>query len=273
MQAMEAGQAPGEEESLGILRKNLEHLEARITAACGRSSRPRDSVALLPVVKYVGPGTLRLLHRVGVRDAGEGTVQGALEKAGALTDLRDLRMHLVGHLQRNKTKKAMRLFTSIHSLDSLRLAGKMEEELRLLEADEEGVRCVLLPGLPRLYIEVNIAGEASKGGVPPTEAPAFLDALRALPRVTARIAGLMAMAPESDDPEGARAHFRALRELRDRLCDGGRLPPGAGLSMGMSSDFPVAVEEGATVVRVGSRIFQDLPGFEGPPGPGAPPCR
>ena len=251
------------------LATNLAAVKAAMAAACGRSGRPPSAATLLPVVKYVGADMVRLLHGLGERDFAENTVQGWEAKREVLPDL-DARWHMIGHLQRNKARKAVAAFESIHSLDSDRLAARIEEEIAARDA---GTLTCQAPGAlhsqenPRLYVEVNIAGEATKGGIAPEEAPAFLERLRAFPRVAARLAGLMGMAPEADDPEAARPHFRRLRELRDRLAGAGLLPPDAGLSMGMSADFIVAVEEGATVVRVGTRLFE---GVETPGGLG---CR
>src|SRR5262249_53160098 len=183
-----------------------------------------------------------------------------VEKREALPDREDLRWHLVGHLQRNKARRGLESCRSIHSLDSERLARKLEEEL--MRVDPSGAP----PERLSLYVEVNISGEASKAGLRPEEAPAFLEMLRQFPGVSGRVIGLMTIAPESPDPEAARPPFRRLRERRDALVAQGLLPPpegtrpgGAGLSMGMSGDFEVAVEEGATVVRVGTRLFQGLP--------------
>jgi len=240
--------------SLRVLEGNLEEVRGRILASCERAGRPPGSVSLLPVVKSVGPEVVGLLHRLGIRDVAEGTVQGALEKAERLSGLEGLRWHLVGHLQRNKARKAVRLFASIHSLDSPRLARRLEEEIGGAgEGPPAG------PPVPLLYIEVHNGVDATKAGVPSGEIEAFLAEVRDCPRVAARIAGLMILAPYSEDPEAARPHFRRLREMRDHLVSGGLLAAGAGLSMGMSGDFPVAVEEGATVVRVGTRLFEGLP--------------
>ncbi len=256
-------------ETLDRLKENLDQVEAQIQASCNRSGRNRSSVSLLPVVKYVGAEMVRLLYEAGIRDVAEGTVQGAVQKSALLDGLKDLRWHLVGHLQRNKAKKAIRMFRSIHSLDSGRLARKLEEELFLLGAEpvervaENPQTAASTPedfpvAFPVFYLEVNVSGESTKWGIPPEEAESFLEEMRECPRVACRIAGLMTMAPEDPDLQAARPHFQRLRELRDRLIRSGLLPPGAGLSMGMSGDFPVAVEEGATVVRVGTRIFQGL---------------
>ena len=268
--------------ALAALEKDLTEVRRLIAEACSRSGRPQGSVALLPVVKYMEPEAVRLLHALGVRDAAENTLQGYTAKAEALADLPGIRWHMIGHLQRNKARKAVESFETIHALDSDRLASRLDEEIaRRDESAPGGAR----PG-PSLYIEVNVAGESTKGGLPPGEAEPFLRRLQGLPRIASRVIGLMGMAPDPacslkrappgarpPGAEEARPHFRRLRELRDRLVSAGLLPAGAGLSMGMSGDFPIAVEEGATVVRVGSRLFQGLEASHPAPSPGGPPCR
>lgn len=278
---MEAVPTPLRSRVLERLKENLAAVEARVAEACARSGRAPGAASLLAVVKYVSAEMVALLAEAGVRDVGESTVQGALTKreallgAGAppvpppagdrlpgLSAHPGLRWHLIGHLQRNKARKAVRLFTSIHSLDSVRLAAKLEEELAARE--EEGGADDPDALLERLYLEINIAHQPTKSGIPPEGAAALLEEIRSLPRVFAKIDGLMGMPPHSEDAEAARTHFRRLRELRDRLSGSGLLRPGAGLSMGMSGDYPDAVEEGSTVVRVGSRLFEgiDEPGRE-----------
>ncbi len=155
-----------------------------------------------------------------------------------------MRWHFIGHLQKNKVRRALPLFEAFHSVDSFELAEVMDRI-----ASEDG-------HFPRALLEVNVAGEASKFGFQPEALEREIDALLALPRL--QIEGLMTIAPYDDDPESSRPHFRALRELRDRLSGRTGLPFGT-LSMGMSGDFEVAVEEGATLVRVGSSIFGSRP--------------
>ncbi len=251
---MEDGTALLTKEAFRRLSVNLSEVNAGIAAACARAGRPPGSAALLPVVKSVGPEVVKCLHDGGIRDVAEGTVQGALEKRESLAGLPDLRWHLVGHLQRNKARRAVGIFRSLHSLDSLRLALRLEEEIGRREDEGPGER-----PLAAIYLEVNVSGEAAKGGVAAAGARALLTEIRRAPRVASRIAGLMTMAPEAPDPEEARPTFRELRRLRDVLVEEGLLPPSAGLSMGMSGDYLVAVEEGATVVRVGTRLFAGVP--------------
>jgi len=232
------------------LRGNLDAVRAEIEAACRRAGRSPEDVRLLVVLKSVGAETARLLEPLGIADVGEGTVQGAAAKQEAFGGRGGYRWHLVGHLQSNKARRAVKLFDGLHSLDSLSLAQKIDGELERLKDPPEALR--------EIYLEVNIARQATKAGVDPDEAERLLCEIRGLPRVARRLVGLMAMAPPVADPAQARPAFRALRALRDRLTAVGRLPEGAGLSMGMSSDFPVAIEEGATVIRVGTRLFEAL---------------
>jgi pyridoxal phosphate enzyme (YggS family) len=155
-----------------------------------------------------------------------------------------LRWHFIGHLQKNKMRRALPLFELFHGIDSADTAQAMDRI-----AAEEGT-------FPRVLLEVNVAGEATKFGFRPEALESELDALLALPRL--QIEGLMTIAPYDDEPEAARPYFRALRELRDRIATRTGLPFGT-LSMGMSGDFEIAIEEGATIVRVGSAIFGSRP--------------
>ncbi len=233
-----------------IVRENLSHVRDEIHRACERCGRRDGDVMLLPVTKYVDTDAVRHLYRAGIRDVGESTLQEARRKLQALEDLADLRWHFVGHLQRNKVNRALDCFASIHSLDSTRLAEAIDRRLDSSEAP---------PVRPRLFVEVNIGGEASKGGIRAAELLAVLAELREKTSLRDDLAGLMAVVPLAGSPEDARPHFRRLRQLRDEAIEAGLLAHDAGLSMGMSGDFLVAVEEGATVVRVGSRLFEGIP--------------
>lgn len=230
------------------VRQNLHAVLAEITAACQRAGRQPSEVMLLPVTKYAEVDYVRYLHSAGARDFGESTIQEATRKREALGDLTDLRWHLVGHLQRNKVGRALTLFETLHSLDSFRLAEAL---------DRRGAGGERLP--LELFVEVNIAGEGTKMGIPPGEVLPFLGRLHSGTSLAPALAGLMTLAPRAENREDIRPFFRELRELRDRAVDAGLLPASAGLSMGMSGDFPVAIEEGATIVRVGSRLFDGLP--------------
>jgi PLP dependent protein len=223
------------------LAENLARIRAGIAAACGRAGRDPAAVTILPATKYADIPTLEALVRLGFRTFGENHVQEAEEKARAIGDR--AAFYLIGHLQRNKVKRALLLFRAIHSVDSVRLADEISRRLE--------------PGrtLP-LLIEVNVAGEEQKHGFPLAEALPALAAISAMPNL--RVEGFMTVPPFAADPDAVRPHFRRLRELRDearrRGLGDGTLDT---LSMGMSNDFPVAVEEGATVVRIGSALFAE----------------
>jgi len=238
------------------IRENLERLAKLMAEAAARGGRDRDAVRLLAVTKYAEPKWVRALHRAGVRDFAENTVQRGVAARESYSDLAGARWHLIGHLQTNKVARALSTFESMHSLDSIRLAREISAQARRRS----------LP-VPDLYVEVNVAADPRKTGLPADGVAGLLETARAedlFPDATTRggIAGLMAMAPApapGEPPgaaESARPHFRRLRELRDQLVRSGLLPEGAGLSMGMSSDLLVAIEEGATVVRIGSALFE-----------------
>ncbi len=222
------------------LSANLGEVRARIERACARAGRSPSEVVLLPVTKTVGPEAIRALHALGVLDVGENRVLDAVEKAA--TCPKGFSWHMIGHLQTNKARKAVGLFRTFHSVDSARLAELLEAEAARIDASLD------------IYLEVNVSGEASKQGLRPEEVLPLARQVASLPRLTLR--GLMTMAPIANDAQHARPVFRALREVRDRLAAEGI---GArGLSMGMSQDYPVAIEEGATVVRVGTALFRGV---------------
>ena len=228
-------------ESMSAIADDVAEVRRRIAAAAQRAGRSAGDVMLLPVTKTVGVEQIRALYDLGVRAIGENRVAGALEKADALA-LPDLAYHMIGHLQRNKVKKALSVFSFIHSVDSLRLARVIAAEL-----DRQGRT------LPCLA-EVNTSGESQKHGMSPGDVMGFLDEVSSLPGV--RIEGLMTMAMLTRDPEETRPCFARLRDLADEARQ--RDLPNvcmSHLSMGMTQDYEVAVEEGATIVRVGSAIF------------------
>jgi pyridoxal phosphate enzyme (YggS family) len=223
------------------LEANLAAVRRRLGEACARVGRNPAEVTLVAVSKSIPPGLVAVLASAGQIDFGENRVQEAIAKIPACPA--GLRWHLIGHLQKNKAGKAAGCFERMHSLDGYELAEVLE---RALAKTGKPLPCLL---------EVNVSGEESKHGVSPAEAPALVSTLRALHGV--RLDGLMTLAPLDPDPERARPWFRALRELRDRINDAA--PPErrlVHLSMGMSQDFEVAVEEGATFVRVGSALFR-----------------
>jgi len=241
------------------LSTNLMQVRERIAAACRRADRAPEDVRLVAVTKYVTPEVIRALFALGVSDMGESRVQQLVERATAIDSVPEAslddaarvtggaapRWHMVGHLQRNKARLLLPHCRILHSLDSPRLA----EELQQRTAPGKTID---------VLIEVNVAGEASKNGVPPMEIGALADALSGLDRV--RLRGLMTMAPLHPDPEAARPHFARLRGLLEKLRERhGVGPQCRHLSMGMTQDFGVAVEEGATLVRVGSALFAGLP--------------
>ena len=220
------------------LAENLEKIQQRIHAAGERAGRDPSSVQLLAVTKSHPPETVAAAAQLGLNLFGENKVQEAKAKIPLCPGR--LRWHFIGHLQSNKCRDAVELFEMIQGVDSLPLA---QEIARRAESAAKTMPVLL---------EVNVAGEASKFGYAPVKLLAELKAINALPRI--EIHGLMAVPPWSDDPEKSRPHFRQLRELKAQ-CEqilGAPLPH---LSMGMSDDFEVAVEEGATLVRIGTALF------------------
>lgn len=220
---------------------NLASIRARIEAAARAAGRDPVSVRLLAVSKTFGADHVRAAFAAGQRDFGENKVQEALQKIEATTDL-SIRWHLIGHLQSNKAKRAAGAFAAVHSVDSIDLVRRLDAA-----AVEGGAR-------PDLYIQVDLAGETTKFGAP--EAHVADIARAAVECRGAVLRGLMLLPPWFDEPEQARSYFRRLRVLRDRLIEDGIDPSHLGeLSMGMSHDFEVAIQEGATLVRVGTAIF------------------
>lgn len=224
--------------------ENIARARERIAAAAGRVQRPPEDIALMAVSKTFPPESIRQAYEAGIRNFGENRVQEFATKAQTLTSLPDADWHLIGHLQSNKAGKAIELFSAIDSVDSLRLAEKLNAASEKLDKK-----------LPVL-IEINIGGETVKTGIAP-ESPELGSLLAAAPRLShLEFQGLMTIPPFTDDPEGARPYFRRLRSLRDHLAR--RKLPAVSLdvlSMGMSHDFEVAIEEGSTCVRVGTAIF------------------
>jgi hypothetical protein len=220
------------------LAANLETIRQRIRAACERAGRNPDSVTLLAVSKTHPPETIKAAADCGQIFFGENKVQEARAKIPLCPG--KLRWHFIGHLQSNKCRDAVELFEMIQSVDSLTLAQEINKR-----AEQAAKRMPVL-------MEVNVAGEASKFGYQPERLLAELKEINALPRV--EIHGLMTVPPWSPEAEESRPHFRRLRELKQRAEQvlGAPLPH---LSMGMSGDFEIAIEEGATMVRVGTALF------------------
>jgi PLP dependent protein len=218
--------------------KNLTEVNDRIASAALRAGRIPASVRLVAVSKTVDLDRIRAAIAAGQRLFGENYLQEAREKIDALGHA--VSWHLVGHLQSNKAKSAVELFDLIHGVDSLKLAQTLEKAAAARGRFQE------------ILLQVNLAGEASKAGAAPENVALLLEEVQRLPHL--QVEGLMTMPPYFSDPEEARPFFRVLRELAERLRDTSGLPLRE-LSMGMSGDFEVAVEEGATLVRVGTAIF------------------
>jgi len=219
--------------------ERLDRIRERIERAEARSGRKPGAVRLLAVTKGFPASVVRDAVALGLAEFGESRVQEADAKIPEVGP--GPRWHLVGHLQRNKAKRAVSLFHEIHSLDGDDLVGEVARR-----ASTEGK---IIAG----YVEVNTSGDPGKHGVAPDRALGLLERARGTPGIA--LAGLMTIGPLLGGPEGARASFRALAKLRNEAVAAGLLDAGAGLSMGMSDDFEIAIEEGATIVRVGSALF------------------
>lgn len=223
-----------------MVRENLEAVQGIMRDACERAGRPGDSVALIAVSKTKPLELVQEAYEAGARDFGENKVQDLLDRIEALPS--DIRWHMIGHLQRNKVKYIVGKVAMIHSVDSLRLAEEISRESlkRQVETD--------------ILIEVNVAGEESKFGVCLSETVSLVEEIAKLPAV--HIRGLMTIAPFVEDAEENRQIFRNLKQLsvdiERKNIDNVNM---SALSMGMTGDYPVAIEEGATYVRVGTGIF------------------
>lgn len=220
--------------------ENLERVEEQINTACRSAGRTRDEVRLMAVSKLHPSGAVREAAAAGVRLFGENRVQEWAGKAEALLDL-NIEVHLIGHLQSNKAAKAAESFTGVDTVDSVRLAEKLHEAAVKMERP-----------LP-ILMEVKLSPEDSKTGLAPDRAGELLDRLSDLPNL--KLCGLMTVPPWSKNAETARPYFAQLRRLRDRLA--GEYPrfDFSQLSMGMSGDFAVAIEEGSTCIRIGTALF------------------
>ena len=211
------------------LKDRLAAVEERIAAAAARAHRSPADIRLIAVTKVFPATAIRDAYELGVRDFGENYVQEFEGKAPQLADLPDARFHLIGHLQSNKSRRAVELFQVIQTVDSAKLAGRLSEAGKL-----------------DVMIEVKLSDEPSKWGAAPDELPAIVDACRAAAGL--RLLGLMTVPPWSADAEQSRPYFARLRELAAKHAL-------SGLSMGMSHDMEVAIKEGATCVRVGTALF------------------
>jgi PLP dependent protein len=227
------------------LRARLEAINRRIEAACGRAGRPVSEVTLVAVSKTVPAERIREAIEAGVRMLGENRIQeaaGKIPELGAISAEFKVEWHLIGHLQSNKARRAVELFDAIHSVESFKLAERLDNI-----AGDVGKK------IP-VFIEVNLGGEESKAGVPPDEILPLAEQISKLSNLELR--GLMAVPPFFEDPENARPFFQQLRRIRDEARQtgavGGRFED---LSMGMSNDFEIAIEEGATFIRIGTALF------------------
>jgi pyridoxal phosphate enzyme (YggS family) len=212
------------------VRERLSDVRERIGLACVRSRRESSTITLVAVTKVFPAAAIREAYEAGLREFGENYVQEFESKAPDVADLSGARFHLIGHLQSNKAKKAADLFQVVQTLDSVKLARRLDELGRPLE----------------VMIEVKLSEEDAKSGVDPGELPGLIDGVRACKNL--RLTGLMTMPPWSDEAEPSRPYFRRMRELGAQFA----LPH---LSMGMSHDFEVAIEEGATHIRIGTALF------------------
>jgi len=212
------------------LAENLTKVEERIVRACGQAGRTRGEITLVAVTKVFPVDRLLAAYQAGCRDFGENYVQEFERKWPDCQHLTDARFHLIGHLQSNKSRKAAEIFHAIQTVDSAKLARRLNEANRPLD----------------VFVEVKLSSEDAKAGADPAEVPEILDAVRACGNL--RLRGLMTMPPWSEDAEASRPYFRRLRELA-------RLHGLHELSMGMSHDFEVAIQEGSTMIRVGTALF------------------
>ena len=222
------------------LADNLEYVRGAIAQAAERASRDAQDVTLIAVSKTVSLDLVRIAYNLGVTDFGENRVQDALPKIAEFHPP-ELHWHMIGHVQSNKASKVVGAFASVQSVDNLHLAQALERH-----ADSQGM------ALPVL-LQVNISGEASKEGMSAVEAPELARQIVALPHL--RVEGLMTIAPLLQNPEETRPVFRQLRLLRDHLRNEIPQSDWQHLSMGMTDDYRVAIEEGATIVRIGRAIF------------------
>lgn len=252
-----------------MIQANVEQVRARIAAAARVAGRGASSVRLIGITKGVSPPRIQEAIACGITEIGENRVQEVQEKRQALVPGTKLTWHMVGHLQRNKVKPAVELFDCVHSVDSRQLIQALDRAVALRQAQRErgiSVHPELLskderPARLEVLIQVNVSGEATKQGCRPNEVERLTQELAQSKHL--RFIGLMTMAPYRQNPEDSRPIFRQLRQLRDRLQ--GQLSQseirnsqfGLHLSMGMSQDFEVAIQEGATMVRIGSAIFKE----------------
>ncbi|MEE9487515.1 MAG: YggS family pyridoxal phosphate-dependent enzyme [Candidatus Brocadiales bacterium] len=237
-----------EEQARETLRRNLDEINSRIEATCARSARESGDISLVLSTKYVDASVIRLLYGLGVTDIGENRIQDTQQKRELLSDL-PIRWHMFGHLQRNKVKKALKFFELIHSVENLALAEEIDRVSRGV-----GKRTKLL-------VEVNVSGEPQKYGLAPGDTIPFLEKIGRMRGL--EVMGLMTMTPLMDidnvDTELCRGVYRGLRQLSEDIEKRGiediRMRH---LSMGMTQDFEIAVEEGSNLLRIGSAVFRGI---------------
>jgi hypothetical protein len=222
-----------------VIGSNLAEIRDRIARSAARAGRAAEDITLVAVSKTFPPEAIRAAYELGLRHFGENRVQEWESKRPSLSDL-DARWHLIGHLQSNKARRAANLFNRVDSVDSIALAQKLDAA-----AVSEGKQLQVL-------IEVHQGGEETKSGVPEADVPALAQSIAQLQNL--ELLGLMAIPPYFEEPERVRPYFRRLRELCDQVGAQLRLPLTV-LSMGMSHDFEIAIEEGATEIRVGTALF------------------
>lgn len=233
--------------SADTIARNLQRVRAQIASAARKSGRTANDITLVAVTKYVDAETTRVVVEAGCTVLGESRPQQLWAKSAALCEFQresGFQWHLVGHLQRNKVARTLPIVRLLHSVDSERLLAEIEKTAQATDVEAS------------VLLEVNISGDKSKHGWPPEEMPRVLEQLGSYQHV--RVKGLMAMAGLVTDTDAARREFAAMAKLRDDLV--ARCPPNTQLnelSMGMSRDFVVAIEEGATMVRVGSTLFEE----------------
>ncbi len=222
------------------LEERIDSIHAQIAQSASKSGRSSDDILLLAVSKKIALDAMEDAYRSGIKDFGESKIQELKTKVPLLPS--SIRWHMIGHLQSNKAREAVQFAELIHSVDTLNLASEIHQCAEKAAKNQ------------KVLVEVNVAGEATKFGVKPDSLEQLAVAVNEMPRL--ELHGLMCMAPYSDDPEKARPYFAHLRNLRDRLEShlGYQLPV---LSMGMSGDFTVAIEEGSTIVRIGTSLFGD----------------
>lgn len=232
------GRRPVSEElTAEAIAARLRDVRRAVEDAAAKAGRP-GAARLLVVSKNKPAEAVRAAYAAGQREFGENYAQELSQKAAALRDLDGIVWHFIGRLQRNKAKQIVEVARHVHTVDRVELAVEL------------GKRAAAVDTQLRVLVEVNVSGEASKGGCAPEELGAVLEAIRAAPHLAA--AGLMTIPPDTEDPAEARPFFATLRALRDAHGGAAALPE---LSMGMTHDFPVAIQEGATIVRIGTAVF------------------